>query len=318
MNVIEASDVTTSPALSDTGRAGEAAGLNNLVDLINSPELNDGATPVVDPMPQVQMAPPAIVPGASPFRAPRPYTVPAPQPLPVKIKFPARIYTTGRLKAGKDHVLAALGCKVFGFADPLYALQELFFGSADKSLPGAREFLQKVGQWGRGLVNAQYPLTPERAVFTTMIRTMGPAGLIPKDFLVSWEDYGKEEGLWVRALLARVNQNGLQGLEIPKIGVSNVRFANEQAALKEAGFTGFHVTCSTQTLVKRLTAVGLDPKSLTVNDTSEALAKTVETAIQAELRKNPRGAKLRVIWSDESAPCPSPRFITMAEVDAAR
>lgn len=216
------------------------------------------------------------------------------------VVFESKIFTTGRLGAGKDTVLKSIGRTIFGFADPLYMLQQSFFGSRDKSLPGAREFLQKVGQWGRGTISPQYPITPERAIFVSLVAAMG-------DNLgseVNWAAYGKSDTIWLDALVSRT-----AGLD--NIGVSNVRFRNEREALVGAGFTHYHVMCSPQTLSARHKAQGIAPGSVVLTDLSEHMAIGLDKAALDLVKKFPTGPKLRVIWSDEKVKSPSNRFITL-------
>lgn len=283
-----------------SGHKAETAGLDNLVELLNDPSIVEEEKQTVVPqvtLPEVVVTPPS----------------PLPPSQQIRVVFGSRICTTGRLKAGKDTILKLLGCTIYGFADPLYELQLLFFATNDKGVQGARKFLQEVGQWGRGTVNEQYPLTAARATFVTMIRTMGPAGLIPRNWGVKWEDYGKTDSLWVDALIKRIESEASSNP-----GVSNVRFDNELTALSGAGFVSYHVLCSPQTLTRRLADVKLSLTSPEVNDTSEQLAIRIERAITETLRREPRGPKLRVIWSDREAPCPSPRFITLEDIENSR
>ncbi len=221
---------------------------------------------------------------------------------------PDRIFTTGRLRAGKDFVLNKLGYKIHGFADPIYALAELFFGTSDKTKPGVREFMQTVGQWGRGMVNENYRLTPLRGMFNIMIRSMAAGNQLP-DLGVDWKAFG-HDNLWIDALLTRL----AQGDQATRNAVSNVRFENEHANLLEAGWTHFHVMCSQATWEKRLKTAGMDPKSPALRDTSEQMAISMDKDTLGHLKLKPKGGKLRVIWNDEFVRCPSPRLYTLAEI----
>ena len=60
--------------------------------------------------------------------------------------------------------------EILGFADPIYALSRAYLGTEDKSVPGVRKFMQDVGQWGRGVVSDEYPLSVTRALFTHDVR----------------------------------------------------------------------------------------------------------------------------------------------------
>jgi hypothetical protein len=302
-------ELETSPAVKITGagRATEGMAIAGLTNLINMGDIREGddgpslfAPP--DPIPTGQQQ--AAMPAAR-RQAPVPVQRPAAAPLRVK-ELSERIFTTGRLKRGKDYVLERFGFQKAGFADPLYALQEFLFGTRDKSAPGARKFLQTAGQWGRGLVNEQYPLTPTRALFCMMITTLGVAKRLPDDS-VNWHEFGNDR-LWVDALLRRVA--GMEG----RVAVSNVRFENEYKALSEAGWEHWHVMCSQQTWEKRLKASGMVPNSPLLTDTSEQLAITMDKDTLAHIKLKPTGPKLRVIWNDDEVRCPSPRLYTLAEL----
>lgn len=276
--------------------------MSSLTSLINNPEFVEGnsegdsgkfSRPPSDPLPNAAELKHTTIP-------PTPVApVPPPEPEPEQpINFESRICTTGRLNAGKDTFLNSLGRTIHGFADPLYAIQKAFFGTDDKKAPGARVFLQKVGQWGRGMVSAQYPLTTERAVFITLMQALGQT----LGFSVDWAQFGKTDTLWVDALLART-------ADLDNIGVSNVRFKNERESLTAAGFVHYHVMASPNTLQRRWAAAGIAPNDPVLNDGSEQMAIALDKAALEAGRKP--GGKLRVIWSDKQVKSPSPRFITL-------
>lgn len=214
---------------------------------------------------------------------------------------PTRIFFTGRIGVGKDFLASAIGATVFGFADPLYALAARLFGvpvsadAASKSTPGIRETLQRIGQYGRGTVNAQYPLTLERALLVEYLRKLGPE----VDTAVAWDEFGSNPEIWLEACLRRVADAD------PLLAVvTNVRFENEFRGLTTTGWVGYHVMASDATLVQR----GVKFVSTAANDVSEQLAiKLDKSALQAARQS---GNRLRVIWSD-SAAIPSPRFMSV-------
>lgn len=224
-----------------------------------------------------------------------------------KKDMPERVFLTGRLRSGKDNALERLGYTMQSFAEPLYALQEMFFGTRDKSLSGAREFLQTVGQWGRGEINEQYRLTPARATFIILIRSLAAAKQLP-DLGVDWKNFG-QENLWIDALLRRVGPGTTE-----KVGVSNVRFDNEYSRMTESGWTHYHVMCSPQTWTKRLAKSGMNPKSPSLNDLSERLAIGLDADVYSRIKLKPTGGKLRVIWNDDDVKPPSPRLYTLTEL----
>jgi hypothetical protein len=287
--------------VSKRGRQIESASLGGALRLINTPEFSDTEG-------DGHFAPPDPIPGTASAPAPQrakagPPPVPTSAvPVPTELNFPDKIYTTGRLMAGKDHVLTTLGYQIFGLADPLYRLQEHFFPGTDKATPGARAFLQTIGQWGRGQVDLKYPLSTERAAFVAMIRAFGARGELGT--LVNWEDYGRDENIWLDCLLRRTRST-----DFPLQAVSNVRFENEASFLTADGWQSFHVFCSPQTWEKRLKAKGLTPKSPEVSDFSEQYAIAMDNAVRKAFTSQPRGPKLRAIWNDEAVKCPSDRLI---------
>lgn len=219
-----------------------------------------------------------------------------------------RVFLTGRFKTGKDYAAAQAGCKIFNAADPLYFLAEYFFGKQEKDK--VRTFLQTVGQWGRGTVSAEYPLTPERAMFVKMVRTTLSTGAISSsDLYVDWKTYGSNENIWLDSLVARAKVEPAG----TKIAISGVRFQNEYAKLLTEGFVPFHTICSPATWAERLKNAGLTPESPACKDISEQLAAGLDQSVTKQLSAQPKGAKLRCIWSDDKVACPSPRLLTISE-----
>lgn len=223
-------------------------------------------------------------------------------------KLPEKIFFTGRLAVGKDYCATAAGYPIFGFADPIYALANFFFGTSvnaagGKDDPGMREFLQTVGQWGRGEVNDKYPYGPTRAIFGVMLRSLAAANALPAG--VNWEAFGKSPDFWIESLLART-------AETTRAAITNCRFSNEFTRLKAAGFTHFHVICSPSTWAKRLAAKRLTVDAAAVKDISEQLAKQLDAQVVKTLSEQRVGSKLRVIWND-TVPSPSARLYTLDE-----
>ncbi len=312
------------------GRPQEARGLADITAMMNtdafvegdgvsSPFSAPGTIPSAADQKQVRRSVAAPVPKpAAPVQAPPDESevivnpedegLPAVASSPTTRTLPDTIFTTGKLRVGKDHILTKLGYTIHGFADPIYALCEMFFGTADKTKPGIREFMQTVGQWGRGAESAIYKLTPARAIFLVMIRSMAATGQLPK-MGVDWKAFG-HENLWVNALLERIKTS-----ESIRNAVSNVRFENEYNKLVESGYTHFHVMCSSQTWEKRLKAAGVDMKAPALKDTSEKLAHDLDRDTLERIRLKPRGPKLRVIWNDEMVKSPSPRLYSLAELN---
>jgi hypothetical protein len=238
-----------------------------------------------------------------------PSFVPAPAPALSKVFF------TGGLAVGKDHMAGVAGLPIEGLARPLYALANLFFAASvdangnKDALPGMRAFLQTVGQWGRGTINAQYPVSPARAAFIGMIRSL--AGTLPGNLGVDWASFGINENIWLDAALVRIAAAGPE-----RISITNVRFANEFAQLTKLGWTNFHVITTPAERIERLAKRGLTPESPVLKDTSEQLSRALDNQVIKQLSTVRNGAKMRVIWNS-AAPCPSTRLWTLAEWTAA-
>ena len=308
MNELQTAGVPTKPLSIEAQTRRDEMALKGLTSLINNPEFADGNNSGKFDLPM----PPDMIPNPAEVKSifkPRPANLPgqnvrvdvrkAEAPVVEKeVVWPAKIFTTGRLAVGKDTFLNKIGRPIQGFADPLYAIQKAFFGTDDKKAPGARAFLQQVGQWGRGTVTDKYPITAERAVFVTLIAAMGES----LGFDVDWKAFGKTDSIWVDALISRT-------AALDRLGVSNVRFKNEREALTDAGFTHFHVMCSPQTLAARHAAAGIPANSPTLTDISEQMAISLDKAA-LDAGSKP-GNKLRVIWSDDKIKSPSARFITL-------
>ena len=218
-----------------------------------------------------------------------------------------RIFFTGRMKVGKDYCATAAGARAFGLAEPLYALLKVFFGTDNKDAYGAREFLQKMGQWGRGLVTADYPVTAERAALTALIRA---SRSLPPELCVEWMKFGSDPDLWINALLKR-SEPVIAKEPDRRYAVTNVRFDNELKALKGAGWEHWHVMCSAETRNLRLRQAGLDPDGNAQRDTSEHISRSFDASVVKNIKQKQRGAMLRCIWSDDRVPCPSARIYTV-------
>lgn len=309
------------------GSRNELAGLNDLVNMMNDPEITGAVVP-----PGVETTATLVAPTATVTENVENVELPtdaemAPLPpspgvvsihgvddavLPVAATPQQVLFFTGQLASGKDHCAGLIGARVVGFADPIYSIASYFFGvevtaTQNKQLPGMRAFLQLVGQWGRNVINEQYPVTPARALFVQNVRKLGEAGEFGNHF-VAWDRFGSDENLWVDSGIARIRQASESLLAI-----SNCRFPNEFKSLSGAGFKHYHCMCSAQTWAKRLAAMKLTPESPQVKDYSEQMATAISRKVLQTISKQARGGKLNVIWNDENVPPPSPRFFTLAE-----
>lgn len=286
--------------LDKSNMGADVSALTSLLSFLNNPAISGAELPKDKPLGATLPTDPAITPPAL---------------TPVKLNAPRAITAnrfafTGRLKVGKDYVANAMGARIVGFAEPLYFLQEYFFGNKNKDLHGARAFLQTVGQWGWGAINDKYPLTPARACFVTMIRSLAQSGEFPPELQVEWSNFGKVKTIWVDAGLRRA-ETILQAEPGAKMAIVNARFEHEFGPLRSARFEHYHVMCSPKTWAARLAKDGLSDTSPVVKDESERLAAALDADVIRKISAQKTGPMLRAIWNDENTPPPSPRLHTL-------
>lgn len=194
-----------------------------------------------------------------------------------------RLALSGRFGVGKDWVAQQCGYQIESFALPIYKLTENLFGTADKTLPDIRAFMQYLGQIGWGYHDTgKFQYTPERASLVGYIRRHGSriTGFPEYD----WYRFGLIRTFWVDGLIRRVKRND------GPIAVTNVRFEHELEPLKAAGFEHYLVACTDETRAARYGRpipphLDLDP--------SERMAAELEKTMPPE----------RIIWNDH---LPSP------------
>jgi hypothetical protein len=308
------------PTKKSLGASNDLASLNSLVALLNNPAITGAQVPpeakdevkIVLPHPIEQPPPAAPVQTSAPAVPPSSLTETSPSSI-VTIPKPRRqvnrIFFTGIIASGKDYVAGQCGAVVLGLADPIYALVNQLFGTSvsanqGKDIPGVREMLQTLGQWGRGDVSLKYPLTPARALMISYVRSLG--GLLPAELQVDWASFGANKNLWLDSLVARADLLPANR----RVAVTNVRFENEYKLLSSRGWTSFHVMCSPATRTARLNLLKSAPSPTTLNDESEGLAKFLDADVTHKGAKP--GGKLRAIWND-SGPKPSPRLYSVNE-----
>lgn len=303
----ELQDNTLKRPMDKSNIGADVGALNNLLGMLNNPAITGAVLPdgtaAADPAipQQAKVTPPVAAKPATP-----------------RVISGTKFAFTGKLKSGKDYVAAALGAKIFGFAEPLYALQDHFFGTnastnaAHKDIPGARAFLQTVGQWGWGAIDEKYPLTPARACFTTMIRSLGAAGVFPAHLAVDWDTFGRSKRVWVDAAFRRIEAY-LEQHPGSKVAIVNARFEHEFLPLREAGFEHYHVMCSQKTWAARLAQSGLNEASPNVKDLSERLAHGLDADVIKKISAQKSGPMLKAIWNDDKAPSPSPRLYSLPQ-----
>lgn len=165
------------------------------------------------------------------------------------------IVASGSMRAGKSYLLEVLlDLDIKNVPDPMYAITEYCFGTRDKSVPGVREFMQRIGQIGRGLIDEEYPASFGRAALTNQIRSYG-SGMMemcadnPEEYKnVDWNEFGRNPDFWVDVLANRVEKaiesSPVTGRERSEVGIPNARFPNEIIKMTELGLDYYHVMCS--------------------------------------------------------------------------
>ena len=210
-----------------------------------------------------------------------------------------RISLSGKMYAGKDYVAKQLNAQILGFADPIYELAESLIGSRDKSIPGVRRTLQELGQWGRNVVNEQYPLSFIRHTVTHRIRETG-AYLAPTFRFCNWRKYGTCDSFWTDIFVERFTH-------LPKLNLfyatTNVRFKIEEQVVRNLGFEHFLVACSEDTRRARMAKTGELYRPETASDISEEYAANAYETFPDH----------RIVWNDDQ-PIPAGRkFLSVEE-----
>jgi hypothetical protein len=290
---------------------GDAASLNNLLAMLNDPRITGAEVPKEE-IAKAKIKVPSKSCDLPPVTAPVPA---APSPSPAPTALPAKIFFTGRMCSGKDFCAEQAGAKILGLADPIYKLVEQFFGiqvtsTENKNLPGIRELLQVLGQWGRRIITVKYPLTPARAMMTAFIRNNAPHWFETNCLLVDWGSYGTDPDIWLKSVVNRADAF-LAENPAARVAITNVRFENEFKRLTEDGWTHYHVMCSPNTLATRQAAKGILAGSPVLTDESEKLAIFLDGDVGKKMKENKPGL-LRVIWND-NVPAPSKRLLTLAQ-----
>lgn len=221
-----------------------------------------------------------------------------------------KLALSGQLRAGKDYIAGLCGYPIVGFADPIYKMVQHLTGSSDKTVPGVREMLQKIGQWGWGHVSKEYPWTVERALLIKYVHEIHMRWLWHKENLegfsephpfgdefswVDWSKYGTHhpnKDFWVKILLERADK-------LDRVANVNTRFDHELEPLRLNGFHHYHVRCSEETRLERLGGEAVDPKTL--NDLSEQFALKCNDTMPDE----------RIIWNDHRPVPEGKQYITV-------
>lgn len=206
------------------------------------------------------------------------------------------LFFTGAPRAGKSWLAAQLGARVFEFSDPIAAMAADVFGTSipETDLVG---FFNEVYAWGEGVVNQKYPLTACRAAFVGGVRDVvnrqGTFGIPLAEFGTS--------GFWIRSLVARV-AHFRTDFPTELVAVTDVGTQEQYQALREAGFSAFHVSCNNITRSGRGGNAIVNP-----------VADSVGRSLTKEISMSPRGPKLWCVWNDPNYSAPSGRLLSVNE-----
>lgn len=288
----------------------DSGALSSFVTMLNNPELElvGGLSPDIPP----ELAHQAERPDA----ATPPPTLPAPARSPSRKPVGSCLLLSGRLTAGKDYVAEKADTKIIGFADPMCAIATYLCGvevtsTQNKDLPGMRDFLQKIGQWGKHVVTASYPYCAERAILVQLVRALGQRKVFGFPD-VDWAQFGLDPDLWIKAATKRIEAFRAESPG-KRVAITNARFENEIKFFRAIPeWDHWHVMCSLETWTERLAKKKLTPQSKEVNDYSEQIAIALDRDVYNKIKKQPQGNMLRVIWNDHR-PVPSKRLYTLPQ-----
>lgn len=192
-----------------------------------------------------------------------------------------RLFFTGRTGVGKDWLAKQAKAQVLDAAAPLVAAARAVFPQVTKNEQLAG-LLPTIFAWGEGTITKDYPLTPTRWLF---VQTLGQ----------QWPGFGSP-GFWVRMLLE--SASAIEG----RVAITNVSSPGAFKALKEAGFTHFHVMTSPAAYMQRAKRPGAN----------DSMANALDQDAIKKVSAQRQGEKLPVVWNAPEAP-PSNRIWTIAE-----
>jgi len=239
----------------------------------------------------VSPAPAAV---ASPFPSaqssnPRPEPVPAaPTSSPTVARIGTKLLLTGR---GLVDIITAIGAINFNVTQPAYELSKRFFGEAAfpstpdiKANPGADSFIATIKAWGSGEITAAFPITPARAIFIQMIKSLAtlPNALPPG---VNWHKFGSGEGFWIDACVSAANAAIADLAPGGIIVITGITNKHEFEYIRAQGFTHWHSTARPG-----------------IGGTVDPLSGMLDNDVTKVVSVQKNGPKLRCIWKDSTAP----------------
>lgn len=230
----------------------------------------------------------------------------------VTVQNPTRIMLFGKIRAGKDFVADRLSIPKHNLARPFYWLINNLIGNTVKGNPGMRRTMQEIGQWGRGIINEQYPVTTARISFVNMVRK-----------LEGWESYGEKMDFWAHKLC-----QSPEILDLTKdLVVTDCRYLDDSKAIEKYNVEPYLVLCYEETRKSRIDALGEKydgiipvPKigEIPKYDLDFLLKHTDISEVYATylswnaLYSNDLGfSQDRIIWNDENPMPAGKKFLTV-------
>src|SRR6267142_4371190 len=293
--------------LDKSALSNDSATLRALTGMLNNPAITGAVVPKDEQqtvLPPGGIAAPEFspIPGpaaATPFPAQSPQS-PSPGPAAVtqsleatkalstpaqqSVKVGSRLLFTGR---GLRDTVKSIGAIEYNIAAPVLRLAQKFFNAsvflendAFHANPGATSFLATVKAWGSGEISAAFPITPARAIFVQMIRSLaGISEALPAG--PNWKRFGSDEGFWIDACV-NVAKNDGGGSRVVITGISN-KFEYDYIRAQE--FSHWHIMARPG-----------------IGGNVDALSGSFDNDITKQVSVTRNGPKLRCIWKDTTPP----------------
>lgn len=311
----ELAPTTLAKPLDKNLMSNDSAMLRSLTGMLNDPNITGAELPASErkPVNTAPIPPGGLDPRATPaaidslnIPTPTPQAAqPTPQASPANptaaastppVPLPNRLVFTGR---GVREAAAALGAKYYTVNGPVLALANYFYPGISKDTAGAETFLAAVKAWGANEISKEYPVTPARAMFVTMVRAIAPA--LPAG--ISWANFGANEGFWIDACVASATLEP----EDTRVVVSGLTTDIELKFFSTQGFQHWHLMAR--------------PGHKVTIDSQNKLNSSLDNSVTTQVSQQRTGGKLRAIWNDNVSPISNrlwtlPEFLARAGVSA--
>lgn len=270
----ELTETKLSRPLDRANLSNDNATLRNLLGVLNNPAITGAIVPDEEKanMKSFPSAQTATLPEPAPAAPAATTTAPVAPPTPPG----ARLFFTGR---GVGEVVKAIGATEVAVNAPIIALARYFFPGLDGKTPGAEALLSTLKAYGNGEFSSAYPVSPARATFIIMVRTLGKQGLLPEIASDHWAKFGAEEGFWISAATLKADQ--IEG----RVVITGISSEMEYLYLTHNNYQHWHVTA------RPGHKVGTNPGS-------EKLNTSMDNDVTKKVSAQREGKKLRVIWND--------------------